>query len=135
MFCLNRLLYLYLYDVIYLYEILLSFFSIIFPQGGGGGGHQNYSSSPATSFNLASPPSLPTTINPSPVLPHPSPGGSGLLANSPSNPLHVPSPMPISSPGPAAVPLGHSPATSLIGHSGKVNNFFKKSILFFAGKF
>ncbi|KAL1123440.1 hypothetical protein AAG570_002520 [Ranatra chinensis] len=74
--------------------------------------HQQFGSSPATSFNLASPP----TINPSPaMLPHPSPG-SGLLANSPSNPLHVPSPMPISSPGP--VQLGHSPASSLIGHAG-----------------
>ncbi|PSN29847.1 Mediator of RNA polymerase II transcription subunit 14 [Blattella germanica] len=64
--------------------------------------HQSFGSSPAASFNLASPPSLPPNINPSPnMLPHPSPGG--LLANSPSNPLHVPSPaglMPTSSPGP-----------------------------------
>ncbi|XP_073993036.1 mediator complex subunit 14 isoform X1 [Rhodnius prolixus] len=82
--------------------------------------HQSFGSSPATtsSFNLASPPSLPPNINPSPsMLPHPSPG-SGFLANSPSNPLHT-SPMPISSPGPA-VPLGHSPAGSLmhaVGHT------------------
>ncbi|XP_014256171.1 mediator of RNA polymerase II transcription subunit 14 [Cimex lectularius] len=77
--------------------------------------HQSFGSSPATtsSFNLASPPSLPPNINPSPsMLPHPSPG-SGFLANSPSNPLHAPSPMPISSPGPS-VPLGHSPAGSLM---------------------
>ncbi|XP_075216285.1 mediator complex subunit 14 isoform X2 [Lycorma delicatula] len=79
--------------------------------------HQSFGSSPATSFNLASPPSLPPNINPSPsMLPHPSPS-SGLLANSPSNPLHVPSPMPTSSPGPS-VPLGHSPASSFIGQQG-----------------
>ncbi|XP_039277838.1 mediator of RNA polymerase II transcription subunit 14 [Nilaparvata lugens] len=80
--------------------------------------HQSFGSSPATSFNLASPPSLPPNINPSPsMLPHPSPS-SGLLANSPSNPLHVPSPMPTNSPGPS-VPLGTSPASSFIqqGHT------------------
>uniref|UniRef100_A0A1B6LA62 Mediator of RNA polymerase II transcription subunit 14 n=1 Tax=Graphocephala atropunctata TaxID=36148 RepID=A0A1B6LA62_9HEMI len=76
--------------------------------------HQSFGSSPATSFNLASPPSLPPNINPSPsMLPHPSPSSS-LLANSPSNPLHVPSPMPISSPGPA-ITVGHSPASSFMG--------------------
>jgi hypothetical protein len=85
------------------------------------GQHQSFGSSPATSFNLASPPSLPPNINPSPsMLPHPSPGG--LLANSPSNPLHVPSPaglMPTSSPGPCpAVPVGHSPAGSFMGQPG-----------------
>lgn len=79
--------------------------------------HQSFGSSPATSFNLASPPSLPPNINPSPsMLPHPSPS-SGLLANSPSNPLHVPSPMPTSSPGPT-MPLGHSPASSFMGQAG-----------------
>lgn len=46
------------------------------------------------------------------MLPHPSP-----LAHSPSNPLHVPSPMPISSPGPS-VPVGHSPAGSFMGQTG-----------------
>lgn len=85
------------------------------------GQHQSFGSSPATSFNLASPPSLPPNINPSPsMLPHPSPGG--LLANSPSNPLHVPSPaglMPTSSPGPCpTVPVGHSPAGSFMGQTG-----------------
>lgn len=83
--------------------------------------HQSFGSSPATSFNLASPPSLPPNINPSPsMLPHPSPGG--LLANSPSNPLHVPSPaslMPTSSPGPCnTVQVGHSPAGSFMGQTG-----------------
>lgn len=81
--------------------------------------HQSFGSSPATSFNLASPPSLPpNTPN---MLPHPSPG-SGLVANSPLNPMHVPSPaghMPTSSPGPCnTVQIGHSPASSFMqtGH-------------------
>ncbi|CAG5108193.1 Similar to MED14: Mediator of RNA polymerase II transcription subunit 14 (Aedes aegypti) [Cotesia congregata] len=81
--------------------------------------HQSFGSSPATSFNLASPPSLPpNTPN---MLPHPSPG-SGLVANSPLNPMHVPSPaglMPTSSPGPCSnVQVGHSPASSFMqaGH-------------------
>nr|CAD7587621.1 unnamed protein product [Timema genevievae] len=79
--------------------------------------HQSFGSSPLTSsFSLASPPSLPPNINPSPsMLPHPSPGG--LLANSPSNPMHVPSPvglMPTSSPGPCNVQVGHSPAGSIM---------------------
>lgn len=82
---------------------------------------QTFGSSPATSFNLASPPSLPATINPSPsMLPHPSPGG--LLANSPSNPMHVPSPaglLPISSPGP--VQVGHSPAGSFMGQTNHLD--------------
>lgn len=77
--------------------------------------HSQTYGSPATSFNLASPPSLPPTINPSPsMLPHASPGG--LLASSPSNPMHVPSPaslLPIASPGP--IPPGHSPGY-LQGH-------------------
>ncbi|XP_025987694.2 mediator of RNA polymerase II transcription subunit 14 isoform X1 [Solenopsis invicta] len=80
---------------------------------------QHQSFSPATSFNLASPPSLPpNTPN---MLPHPSPG-SGLVANSPLNPMHVPSPaslMPTSSPGPCSnVQVGHSPAGSFMqtGH-------------------
>ncbi|KYN27989.1 Mediator of RNA polymerase II transcription subunit 14 [Trachymyrmex cornetzi] len=67
----------------------------------------------------ASPPSLPpNTPN---MLPHPSPG-SGLVANSPLNPMHVPSPaglMPTSSPGPCSnVQVGHSPAGSFMqtGH-------------------
>lgn len=68
---------------------------------------------------MASPPSLTSNINPSPsMLPHPSPGSS-LLASSPSNPLHVPSPvalMPTSSPGPCAsnIPVGHSPAGTFL---------------------
>lgn len=86
--------------------------------------HQTFSSSPATSFSMASPPSLTSNINPSPsMLPHPSPGSS-LLASSPSNPLHVPSPvalMPTSSPGPCAsnIPVGHSPAGTFLaqGHT------------------
>ncbi|XP_049856745.1 mediator of RNA polymerase II transcription subunit 14 [Schistocerca gregaria] len=83
--------------------------------------HQSFGSSPATSFNLASPPSMPPNINPSPsMMPHASPGG--LLANSPSNPLHVPSPaglMPTSSPGPcSSVQVGHSPAGSFMGQAG-----------------
>uniref|UniRef100_A0A146LY05 Mediator of RNA polymerase II transcription subunit 14 n=4 Tax=Lygus hesperus TaxID=30085 RepID=A0A146LY05_LYGHE len=71
-----------------------------------------FGSSPATSsFNLASPPSLPP-------MPHPSPGGGpSFPANSPSAPLHAPSPMPISSPGPAVPQLGHSPANALM-HTG-----------------
>ncbi|CAL1677681.1 unnamed protein product [Lasius platythorax] len=81
--------------------------------------HQSFGSSPATSFNLASPPSLPP--NTPSMLPHPSPG-SGLVANSPLNPMHVPSPaglMPTSSPGPCSnVQVGHSPAGSFMqtGH-------------------
>ncbi|KAI4496983.1 hypothetical protein M0802_007931 [Mischocyttarus mexicanus] len=81
--------------------------------------HQSFGSSPATSFNLASPPSLPpNTPN---MLPHPSPGSS-LVANSPLNPMHVSSPvglMPTSSPGPCNnVQVGHSPAGSFMqtGH-------------------
>ncbi|XP_029175199.1 mediator of RNA polymerase II transcription subunit 14 isoform X3 [Nylanderia fulva] len=81
--------------------------------------HQSFGSSPATSFNLASPPSLPP--NTPSMLPHPSPG-SGLVANSPLNQMHVPSPaglMPTSSPGPCSnVQVGHSPAGSFMqtGH-------------------
>ncbi|KAF2885129.1 hypothetical protein ILUMI_21063 [Ignelater luminosus] len=79
--------------------------------------------SPATSFSLASPTSLPGNINPSPipVLPHPSPS-SGLVANSPLNP-HVPSPgglLSNSSPGPTSTNLpGHSPGSSFMqtGHT------------------
>ncbi|XP_066584073.1 mediator of RNA polymerase II transcription subunit 14 isoform X2 [Prorops nasuta] len=81
--------------------------------------HQSFGSSPATSFNLASPPSLPpNTPN---MLPHPSPS-SGLVANSPLNQMHVSSPaglMPTSSPGPCSnVQVGHSPAGSFMqtGH-------------------
>lgn len=78
--------------------------------------------SPATSFNLASPPSLPPNINPSPIpmLPHPSP--SGLVANSPLNPLHVPSPaglMSNSSPGPSSNMPGHSPVSSFMQTGNK----------------
>ncbi|KAK5650997.1 hypothetical protein RI129_002026 [Pyrocoelia pectoralis] len=84
--------------------------------------HTSFGSSPATSFSLASPTSLPGNINPSPipVLPHPSPS-SGLVANSPLNP-HVPSPgglLSNSSPGPANANLpGHSPGSSFMqtGH-------------------
>lgn len=51
------------------------------------------------------------------MLPHPSPG-SGLVANSPLNQMHVPSPaglMPTSSPGPCSnVQVGHSPAGSFM---------------------
>lgn len=80
--------------------------------------HTSFGSSPATSFNLASPPSLPPNINPSPIpmLPHPSPGSS-LVANSPLNPLHVPSPaglMSNSSPGPSSNLPGHSPVSSFM---------------------
>ncbi|XP_066901143.1 mediator of RNA polymerase II transcription subunit 14 [Halyomorpha halys] len=89
--------------------------------------HQSFGSSPATSFNLASPPSLPPNINPSPsMLPHPSPS-SGFLANSPST-MPTPSPMPISSPG----PLGHSPAAAtLMSHTAlkkpcNVGRMFRK---------
>lgn len=85
--------------------------------------HTSFGSSPATSFNLASPPSLPPNINPSPIpmLPHPSPS-SGLVANSPLNPLHVPSPatlMSNSSPGPSSNLPGHSPVSSFMqtGHT------------------
>ncbi|XP_054267906.1 mediator of RNA polymerase II transcription subunit 14-like [Macrosteles quadrilineatus] len=78
--------------------------------------HQSsFGSSPATSFNLASPPN----IQPSPsMLPHPSPGSGLTTLHSPSNPLHVPSPMPISSPGPAISAVGHSPAGSFMGQAG-----------------
>ncbi|XP_046397458.1 mediator of RNA polymerase II transcription subunit 14 [Ischnura elegans] len=104
------------------------------------GQHQSsFGSSPATSFNLASPPSLPppppASINhPSPsMLPlHPSPVGGGLhpSGGAPSSssavahsPLHqhgaahsplVPSP----SPGGPPCQLGHSPAGSFIGAPG-----------------
>lgn len=80
--------------------------------------HTSFGSSPATSFSLASPNSLPGNINPSPlpVLPHPSPS-SGLVANSPLNP-HVPSPgglLSNSSPGPVGTSLpGHSPGSSFL---------------------
>ncbi|XP_018576450.1 mediator of RNA polymerase II transcription subunit 14 [Anoplophora glabripennis] len=81
--------------------------------------HTSFGSSPATSFNLASPTSLPTNINPSPM-PHPSP--SGLVANSPLNP-QLASPgglLSNSSPGPQPTSLpGHSPVSSFIptGHT------------------
>ncbi|XP_018328535.1 mediator of RNA polymerase II transcription subunit 14 isoform X2 [Agrilus planipennis] len=84
--------------------------------------HTNFGSSPATSFSLASPTSLPGNVNPSPlpVLPHPSPG-SGLVANSPLNP-HVPSPgglLSNSSPGPSSTNLpGHSPGSSFMQQAG-----------------
>lgn len=63
------------------------------------------------------------------MLPHPSPG-SGLVANSPLNPMHVPSPaglMPTSSPGPCSnVQVGHSPAGSFMqtGMSDRRNKCF-----------
>lgn len=79
--------------------------------------HTTFGSSPATSFNLASPPSLPPNINPSPIpiLPHPSPS-SGLVANSPLNQLHSPAGlMSNSSPGPSSNLPGHSPVSSFIG--------------------
>ncbi|KAJ8944470.1 hypothetical protein NQ318_008740, partial [Aromia moschata] len=76
--------------------------------------HTGFGSSPATSFNLASPTSLPANINPSPM-PHPSPGG--LVANSPLNP-QLASPgglLSNSSPGPQSTNLpGHSPVSSFI---------------------
>ncbi|KAJ3641158.1 hypothetical protein Zmor_027675 [Zophobas morio] len=81
--------------------------------------HTSFGSSPATSFNLSSPTSLPTNINPSPM-PHPSPGG--LVANSPLNP-QLPSPgglLSNSSPGPVSTSLpGHSPVSSFMatGHT------------------
>ncbi|KAJ8973061.1 hypothetical protein NQ317_018789 [Molorchus minor] len=81
--------------------------------------HSGFGSSPATSFNLASPTSLSTNINPSPM-PHPSPGG--LVANSPLNP-QLASPgglLSNSSPGPQSTNLpGHSPVSSFIptGHT------------------
>lgn len=102
------------------------------------GPHQSsFGSSPATSFNLASPPSLPppstSAINhPSPsMLPmHPSPVGglhpSGQGGSSSSvahSPLHqhaaAHSPMvPSPSPGGPQCQLGHSPAGSFIGGPG-----------------
>lgn len=64
------------------------------------------------------------------MLPHPSPG-SGLVANSPLNQMHVPSPaglMPTSSPGPCSnVQVGHSPASSFM-QTGKINNIFSNNI-------
>ncbi|XP_074034115.1 mediator complex subunit 14 isoform X2 [Leptinotarsa decemlineata] len=81
------------------------------------GSHTNFGSSPATSFNLASPTSLQANINPSPM-PHPSP--SALVANSPLNP-QLASPgglLSNSSPGPQSTNLpGHSPVSSFIGHT------------------
>ncbi|CAH1119203.1 unnamed protein product [Phaedon cochleariae] len=80
-----------------------------------GGPHTGFGSSPATSFNLASPTSLQANINPSPV---------GLVANSPLNP-QLPSPggglLSNSSPGPQSqtnMP-GHSPVSSFLptGHT------------------
>ncbi|XP_060525569.1 mediator of RNA polymerase II transcription subunit 14 [Cylas formicarius] len=84
--------------------------------------HASFGSSPATSFNLASPTSLPTNINPSPM-PHPSPS-SGLIANSPLNP-QLASPgglLSNSSPGPQGAGTnlpGHSPVSSFMpsGHT------------------
>lgn len=80
--------------------------------------HTSFGSSPATSFNLASPTSIPTNINPSPM-PHPSP--SGLVANSPLNP-QLASPNGLlsnSSPGPQSTNLpGHSPMSFM--SAGKI---------------
>ncbi|XP_050305905.1 mediator of RNA polymerase II transcription subunit 14 [Anthonomus grandis grandis] len=78
--------------------------------------HNGFGSSPATSFNLASPTSMSNNINPSPM-PHPSP--SNLVPSSPLNP-QLASPgglLNTSSPGPqqAASSLpGHSPVGSYI---------------------
>ncbi|XP_049820505.1 mediator of RNA polymerase II transcription subunit 14 isoform X2 [Aethina tumida] len=86
----------------------------------GGMSSHNFGSSPATTFSLASPTSLTTNINPSPM-PHPSPG-SGLVANSPLNP-QLASPgglLSNSSPGPASTNMpGHSPVSSYLpsGHN------------------
>ncbi|XP_017775770.1 PREDICTED: mediator of RNA polymerase II transcription subunit 14 [Nicrophorus vespilloides] len=79
--------------------------------------HTSFGSSPATSF---SPTSIPANVNPSPHMPHPSPG-SGLVANSPLNP-HVPSPgglLSNPSPGPVTNLPGHSPVSSFMqtGHT------------------
>lgn len=91
--------------------------------------HTSFGSSPATSFNLASPTSLPTNINPSPM-PHPSPGG--LVANSPLNP-QLASPgglLSNSSPGPQPTSLpGHSPVSSFIP-TGKFCNVLEYSYNF-----
>ncbi|KAL1465599.1 hypothetical protein WDU94_005154 [Cyamophila willieti] len=77
-----------------------------------------FGSSPATSFNLASPPN----INPSPsMLPHSSPGPI-LLVNSPSNPLHVPSPAGLSpAPSQSTMTIGHSPASNFMGGAGHLD--------------
>ncbi|KAF7268704.1 mediator complex subunit 14 isoform X1 [Rhynchophorus ferrugineus] len=80
--------------------------------------HASFGSSPATSFNMASPTSLSANINPSPM-PHPSPS-SGLVPNSPLNP-QLASPgglLSNSSPGPQGTNLpGHSPVGSYMPSS------------------
>lgn len=85
-----------------------------------------YGTSPNPSFSLASPPSLGSQsqgqhVSPSPSMLHmqaPSPGNL-FAANSPVNPLHVPSPSFLPTPSPSSssasqVPM-QSPATSFIG--------------------
>lgn len=68
------------------------------------------------------------------MLPHPSPG-SGLVANSPLNPMHVPSPaglMPTSSPGPCSnVQVGHSPAGSFMQTGTHDRELIISSLYFF----
>lgn len=74
------------------------------------------------------------------MLPHPSPG-SGLVANSPLNPMHVPSPaglMPTSSPGPCSnVQVGHSPAGSFMqtGTHDRNTNISSLFVNFLTGSF
>ncbi|CAG0893105.1 unnamed protein product [Darwinula stevensoni] len=75
-------------------------------------------SSPATSFSLASPPSLgPQTVNPSPsMLPHPSPSSLLNPSSSPSPFPHAPSPSSFLHPSPSPhAPVSQSPASSLLG--------------------
>lgn len=93
---------------------------------------QSYGASPNPSFSLASPPSLGSQsqqphVSPSPSMLHmqaPSPGNL-FAANSPINPLHVPSPSFLPAPSPSSssasqVPM-QSPAASFMssqGHDG-----------------
>ncbi|KAK3931598.1 Mediator of RNA polymerase II transcription subunit 14 [Frankliniella fusca] len=64
---------------------------------------QNFGSSPATSFNLASPPS----ISASP--------GVGLMSSNSPNPLSLPSPLQMPSASPQPSMIGHSPVNSFLG--------------------
>ncbi|XP_023219267.1 mediator of RNA polymerase II transcription subunit 14-like [Centruroides sculpturatus] len=90
---------------------------------------QSYGASPNPSFSLASPPSLGSQsqqphVSPSPSMLHmqaPSPGNL-FAANSPINPLHVPSPSFLPAPSPSSssasqVPM-QSPAASFMSSQG-----------------
>lgn len=100
---------------------------------------QGYASSPAAAFTLASPPSIPQQVAPSPstaFIGTPSPGNL-LVGESPGNPtLHVPSPgsfVPAPSPQSLGIHMP-SPAASFISPQGKQHSYPVLNSIFFQQK-